>query len=304
MTDPIAPWSQTRPDHPAQLPDQLADKNIRLLNPLAAPDLYYNFYDATAAEVVVTTPETGEQSTYQLVANINDEESGFHAKVIMDPDTAHYILLLKGMDMPGRDEGAGANGFLQDISDLKGQSLHTCISNQVMAAEGTFLDLLQDPNVKSLEVIGYSIGSIPANYYASVYGAQVTNIADLGVPGTEIDGYMSTQQLTASLATSIGFNWCSNGFFPGAHGEFRDNLDNNVIGLSLRADAMGGTLGRVGTAFGNQIVLDEDNLNLLGAAHVPEVYASTAARQPDTPSVETTQTIQADNWKPLPSPGL
>lgn len=251
----------------------------------------------------MTAPEDGEQTKYQLVANINDPESGFHAKVIMDPDTSHYVLLVKGMDMPGRDEGAGSSGFLSDIGDMKNQSLQTCISDQVMFSEKTFLDLLENPKVKSLEVVGYSIGSIPANYYASVYGAQVTNIADLGVPGTDINGRMSTQQLFASVGTSLGFNWCSNGFFPGAHGEFKENLDNNVVSLELRADVMANDLGRVGTKYGTQIVLDSDNLDLMGLGHVPEIYANAIeARDQSVSKTETTKTLSTDNWKPLNAP--
>lgn len=299
MADTFEPWSTTRSDHPVNLPEDLAAKNTRILNPLAAPDLYYEFYDHSAAEVKVTSKETGETTTYELVKNINDPDSGFHAKIIKDPETGHHILLAKGMDMPGRDEGAGNLGFMDDIGDLKNQSLQTCISDQVMVAENAYLDLLKDPEVKSLEVIGYSVGAIPANYYASVYGAKVTNIADLGVPGTEIDGHTSTQQFIAGAATKLGFNWCSNGFFPGVHGDFKTNLESNVVGLELRLDVMGGPLGAVGERYGTRIVLDEDHLNTLGSAHIPDVYAKSAREEFDAPETETVKTFEGDTWKPF-----
>lgn len=297
MTEPvegnrITPWSESRSEAPVEVPADLADKNIRILNPLGAPDLYFELYDKAALTVNIQGPDDDEPATYELVRNINDAESGFHAKVIRNPETGHYVLLSKGMDMPGRDEGSGVMGFSDDIGDLKLQSLQTCISDQVLAAEQAYLELLQDPDVKSLEIIGYSIGSIPANYYAAVYDAKTTNIADLGVPGSVEN---STQNFLAHT-----FNWCGNGFFPGVHGEFETNLNENVVGLELRADAMGGTLGSAGNRYGKQIVLDENDLNLLGAAHVPEVYAATVVEHfPDTPQTETvTAGPMENNWLP------
>ena len=298
MTDTISqsrvmPWSQERPDGPTELPEELADKNSRILNPLATPDLYYEFYDKAATEVIIKHSDSDVSETYKLVDNINDAESGFHAKIIHNPDTGHYVMLNKGMDMPGRDEGSGKIGFSKDIGDLKGQSLQACISDQVLAAESAYLDLLQDPNVKSLEVVGYSVGSIPANYQASVYGAEVTNIADLGVSGSD-EGSM--QNFLAHT-----FNWCGNGFSPGASGEFGKNLEDNVVGLSIRADAMGGFIGSVGNKYGEQIVLDRDGFQITGAAHVPEFYADAARELHDAPETTTVDSASMENnWIPKP----
>ena len=59
-------------------------------------------------------------------------------------------------------------------------------------------------------------------------------------------------------------------------------------------------MGGVGQRFGERIVLDEDDLNLLGAAHVPQVYAETIAENfPDTPKTETVISGPMDNnWLP------
>lgn len=288
----VLPWSTTRSESPPRLPSEMADKNVRIVNPLSVPDIYYEFYDRAAESVRISDPVSETSEIYELVENLNDPESGYHAKIIRNPETAHYIILNKGMDMPLRDEGAGSFGFAQDISDLKASSLQTCISDQVIAAEEAFLSVLQDPEVQSLEVVGYSIGAIPANYQAAVYGAKVTNIADLGVPGSVEE---STQNLLAST-----FNWCSNGFFPGTHGEFGENLNNNIIGLKMRADVMGGGFGGVGQEFGRQIVLDEETLEIKGLAHVPEVYAQTVRENfPQTPEAETVTSRSFEkNWTP------
>ena len=113
-----------------------------------------------------------------------------------------------------------------------------------------------------------------------------------GVPGSNEE---STQNFLAHT-----FNWCGNGFFPAVHGEFETNLNENVVGLELRADTMGGTLGGVGHRYGERIVLDEGNLNVMGLAHVPEVYADTVRENfPDTPQTETVTAGPMDNnWLP------
>ena len=244
-------------------------------------------------EVVVKDPSSPTEENYELVANINHEASSSHFKVIKNSETGHYMMLAKGMDLPGRDEGAGKLGAIDDLAQRDLADAFGCITNQVMAAEMLYLVLLENPDVKSIEVVGYSIGTIPANYLASVYDAEVTNIADLGVPNTGYD-----QKVQNWLSKQ--FDTCANGLFPGVHGEFEKNLNENVVGLKMRADVMGGALGGVGKEYGEQIVLDKGDLNWAGAAHVPEVYAKAATENfPETPQVETTQQLQTDTWKPL-----
>lgn len=287
MGDPIKPWSETRTDKPVELPVEISDKNSRLLNPLAAPDLYFELYDNSASKVTITDSKD-QKTSYELVANINDTESSFHGKVIKDPDTGHHIMLFKGMDLPlVRDEGAGRLGFAEDLSQRSDAENHGCITKQTVAAEQAYLELLQNPDVKSLEVIGYSIGSIPANYMASIYGATVTNIADLGVPQPG--------------ETSTNFSASAHGLFPAAHGEFKTNLTENVVGLELRGDALGGSVGEVGQRYGQQIVLDEDDLNLFGFAHIPMVYADSARELHNAPETETIEVSKDTQFKAFSS---
>ncbi len=290
MSDKIKPWSEARSEEPVVLSDGLADKNVRILNPLAAPDLYFELYDNAAKRVTITDPQTNESQNYELVENINNPETSSHFKVIKNTETGHHILIGKGMDLVGRDEGAGRiAGVIEDLDQQGSAEDEGCVTGQVLDGEKAYLELLQSPDVKSIEVIGYSIGSIPANYLASVYDAKVTNIADLGVPGSEFD----------AEPTSENFNVCAHGLFPGAHGEFKTNLNENVVGLALRLDTMGGSLGGVGTRFGKQIVLDENDVNLMGIGHVPEVYADSARELHQAPETETTEALKVDTWKPF-----
>lgn len=276
MSDQIKKWSAERTESPVVLPETLAAKNVRTLNPLAAPDLYYELYDNAAVKVKITDPKTLDVQNYELKANINRPETSAHFKILKSPETGHHILIAKGMDLPGRDEGAGKSGFAEDLKQQLSADYGGCITGQVMDAEEIYLDLLQDPEVKSVEVIGYSIGAIPANYLASVYDAKVTNIADLGVPGT---GWDSAYQ----KRMAENFSLCTHGLFPGAHGDFAKNLNGNVVGLELRMDTMGGLAGGVGTRFGKTIVLDEKDINLKGVGHVPLIYAETAREQHNAP---------------------
>lgn len=294
----IEPWSQNRTDAPPVLPPDLAIKNTRHLNPLAAPALYYELYDENASALRVEDPKTGEIQNYELVRNINNPDSSSHFKLIKNPETGHHILLAKGTDLPIiRDEGAGyVMGAARDLYHLGSAKIAGCLTDPVLDAEKIYLELLQDPDVKSVEFIGYSIGAIPGNYLASVYGAKTTNIADLGAPNSNTLEHWQ-KQIQASFGT------CANGLFPGAHGAFKDNLDKNVKGLELRLDVMGGTLGGTGQRFGEQIIIDKDNMALAGIAHVPKVYADAIAeRTPDAPSVERTGVSPHNTFLPFSKP--
>ncbi|MEM7650870.1 MAG: hypothetical protein AAF204_02165 [Pseudomonadota bacterium] len=296
----VQPWSETKTDNPVELPDDLVDKNVRLLNPLGAPDLYFELYDNAAKRVTITDPNTGESENYELVANINNSETSSHFKVIRNPETGHHVLIGKGMDLVGRNEGAGRfGGVYKDMLQHDDAENYGCITGQVLDGEKAYLDLLEDSNVKSIEIIGYSLGSLPASYLASVYGAQITNFADLGVPHTGSEAHLKSQR-----AMSNNFNVCSKGYFPGAYGEFKNNLDKNTVGLRLRADVMAGNFlgnltGKVGERFGTQIMLDKDDLNIAGAGHVPQVYADTAKEVHDAPETETVEKLEVDTWKPF-----
>jgi hypothetical protein len=294
MNDPgsrVEVWSKTRSAEPVQLSDDLSIKNQRLLDPLASADFYFEFYDGKAQKVVVHEP--GGAAKYELVANLNNPESGFHAKVVRNPETGHHVILIKGTDLVGRDEGAGpVAGAPKDAYQLA-VAQYGCLTDQVLDAEKAYIEWLQKPEIASLEIIGYSIGSIPANYLASVYDAKASNVADLGVPGTGPGG-------GAKRWLAANFNTCAHGLFPGATGEFRDNLKANVVGLKLRMDAFGGPIGDAGDEFGARYILDTEDLNLLGVGHIPEVYANTVKEAfPQTPEVRTVETVRGPLFAPF-----
>lgn len=292
----IKPWSENRTDVPPVLSPDLSIKNTRHLNPLAAPALYYELYDNNAEKIRIEDPKTGEVQHYELVANVNNPDSSSHFKIIKNLDTGHHILIAKGMDLPGRNEGAGRTGFTGDLYHHASAKLGGCLTDPVLDTERIYLELLRNPEVKSLETIGYSIGSIGANYLASVYGAKATNLADLGTPNSGImEGMQKWMQ--------ANFNTCANGLFPGAYGAFKANLDRNVTGLGLRMDVMGGMLGGVGQRPGEQIVIDKDSIALSGIAHVPLVYAEAIANKvPDAPGIQATETSMHNTFLPFSKP--
>lgn len=85
----------------------------------------------------------------------------------------------------------------------------------------------------------------------------------------------------------------------GAHGEFAQNLNDNVTGLELRLDAMGGSIGEVGTRFGKQIVLDEESINLMGWAHIPAVYADSARKLHNAPKTDSITVTPDKQFQPF-----
>ena len=244
----------------AILSDDITAKNQREIESFSVPGFYARFYDNQAAIVQV-----GDQQ-YELQENLNDPDSSAHAKVVHNIESGHTIIIFKGMDKPGFDEGAGIFGFVGDTFGHHGDSADGCLSDQVRFFEQEYLRILQDPNVPSVELIGYSIGSTPANYLVGQYGAITTNIADLGVPSGHF------------------VEACENGHFPLVNEEFNANLAANIVGLELRADGLGGAIGDIGPQHGEQITLDENDLNLIGAFHVPQAYEATVIEHfPDEP---------------------
>ncbi|MCB9983537.1 MAG: hypothetical protein H6861_07695 [Rhodospirillales bacterium] len=269
----ITPWSAAPTDRPVTLPADLINKNVRRLDHLASAALYYELYDNAAKRLSVYNPKTGKTEIYEFVENINNPQSGSHFKIIKNPNTGHYVLFAKGMDMPGRDEGAGEWGFLKD-SIQHGHTTKGCLTTQAIDGEKAYLHLLQNPEVTSIEIIGYSIGSTSANYLAAIYGASVTNIADLGIPGT----------IARSSSPDDIFNTCSHGTFPPATGAIEHNMHSNIKSLKLRCDLMGGLLGDIGKEFGKVIVLGDGPF----MGHVPKHYANAVyTYDPDAPKVET-----------------
>ena len=289
----ITPWSATRTNAPVQLPEELAAKNVRLLDPLIAADLYTEFFENNAETVKITYPDTGNVEIYDQIANLRNHESGTHIQVIGNQETQHYIMLVKGMDAPAKEKNVilKAGEPLADFIENNRATSFACIGESVLNAEDFYLGILTG-HAKTTEVIGYSIGTIPTNYLAAAYGAKVTNIADLGLPDSDLRRLLSDC-----------FNMCSDGKLPPATGKFAENMDENVIGLNMKMDVVSRTiLGHSCERRGKQITLDENNPDYRvmfssSPSHFVEAIKKIA---PDTQNVETVTTLKKAQIFPLP----
>lgn len=253
-----------------------SDKNQALIEPLYAPDLYARHFDGEENKIAIGMKD-GSVRTYEFLERIDDKKTSFAASVLLDQESGHAIILYKGMDVPGRNEGSGRGGFIGDLrvayAAKNGED-----NIQTPPAEQTYLNTLNDPRVKSLEIIGYSIGSLHLNTMAAKYGAQGTAIADMGISnqvltsifnkGVEGPGLNLVEDMDAAMktrVTSLKKEW-------------------DKLPASSAASAPRGTV----------ISLDQGSwTDILGLAHIPQVYAADAEKM-----------LQAGAPAPVPGGGM
>lgn len=150
------------------------------LNPLAAPALYSRHF-GKKENTITALAEDGSLLKLEMLSSLKDQRTGFLGDVMIDKATGHAIILYKGMDVPFRNEGNGRTGFLRDTFTAA-QALATGANNwQTPFAEKLYHDTINNPDVKSVEVAGFSLGTLHANYIAAKYGVKGTVLANLGI---------------------------------------------------------------------------------------------------------------------------
>lgn len=264
-----------------EAPPRLA-QNLRMIEPLAAPEAYYNHFDGGQNTLRIPHAD-GSSAEYRLHTRHDFRGSSMSAVVLRNPDNGHAIIMFKGADLPGRNEGAGRMGFVGDVR-VAFQSRRGEENHQTRDAEQAFLTTARDPQIRSLEMVGYSIGSIHANYMAARHGAVGTNMADMGL---------------AQGVLTHAFNERSEGR-PVPVDQIDQTMRENIVSLGMRADFLprqfAGSEPR-----GSVVVLDQDSIRLGGAAHVPYFYmkaaqAMMAERERERPEPEA---VPSD----VPAPG-
>ena len=161
--------------------DKTQSDTFKGINPLTAPALYSRHFGAKREDTITTVNRDGQLMKLEMLSHLDDPKSGFYGDVMIDKATGHAIILYKGMDVPLRNEGNGRTGFLRDAF-VAAQTWFTGARNmQTPFAEKLYLDTRKNPDVKSVEVIGFSLGTLHANYIAAKYGVPATVLADLGI---------------------------------------------------------------------------------------------------------------------------
>lgn len=242
----------------------IANKNHKTLNPLSAPELYNAHYSGGKDEALIVNPSNGRLSRFELMSKTNDAKTGFQSAVMIDRDTGHAVILYKGMDTPLMNEGNGRLGFLRDAYTAAQSLLGFKKSYQTPGAEKVYLDTINHPDVKSVELVGFSLGTLHVNYMAAKYGAVGTVLSDLGIADNTLTHLFNKKSGAENDPNAL-----------------MNTLKGNITVLHMGLDIIPQLFG-VGPSRGHVISLDEgDKPDLSGLTHRTEVYRDKARKLAD-----------------------
>lgn len=256
----------------------MIDKNQKSLNPLNAPELYNRHYSKHQNDIVITDRNTGHMTRYELLSQTADPKTGFQSSVMIDRATGHAVILYKGMDTPLKDEGNGRLGFLRDAFTAAQSLLGFKATAQTPLAEKTYLDTINHPDVKTVEAVGFSLGTLHVNYMAAKHGAVGTVLSDLGI---------ADNTLTKLFNQKSGADQDPNTLL--------NRLKQNITVLSMGLDLIPHLFG-ASPSRGHVINLDEGSKpDLSGVKHSTRVYSEKADKH-------AAQTMAAPMAAPAPMP--
>lgn len=241
-------------------PKTVDAKNQSKIEPLGTPDFYANHFDGRQMSIPIAY-NNGEVKLFEIMRRVDDPQTGMSAVVMHNRTDGHAVIMYKGTDLPGRDEGAGRMGFMKDIDSIM-QARRGEVNQQTAPAEKVYLDTLKDPQVKSVEIIGYSIGSQHLNYMAAKHGARGTAIADMGMPTQVLTSVFNKGMADSKPAYSLN--------------EISQSMRERVTVLHLDKDKLP-QWASAGPSLGTQIALDAGSaMDWKGLLHVPQVYGINA----------------------------
>ncbi|MDB5492601.1 MAG: hypothetical protein JWO78_2450 [Micavibrio sp.] len=264
--------------------DRIMSDDFNGINPLAAPALYSLHYGKKHQDSVTVLAHDGSLMALEKLAHLEDKRTGFYADVMIDRSQGHAVILYKGMDVPFKNEGNGRTGFLRDAFTAA-QSLITGAKNwQTPFAEKIYLDTINNPDVKSVEVVGFSLGTLHANYIAAKYGVKGTVLADLGIANRGLKNIFNDNARDVDAA--------------------KNHLKNNLTDLRMELDPVS-WLGFFRHR-GNVIGLDRGrNPDPEGILHLSENYNKNAQKlMTEKPHIIAPDIVYAGAYKRTPAPGL
>ncbi|MBN8521385.1 MAG: hypothetical protein J0L77_05750 [Alphaproteobacteria bacterium] len=230
-------------------------KNERKLDPLLTADFYGRHFDN--GEVSITSKYTdGSDQVFDFKSRIDDRATSLAASVFVNSQDGHAIIFYKGTDLPIiRDEGSGRfAGFIKDIQAIF-QSKAGQVSRQTLEAERVYLDIMREPSVQSVEIVGYSIGSQHVNYLAAKHRATGTTIADMGIHPDVLGREFQDDKSGKSI---------------------NEQMLDRVSVLHLAWDKLPKWFA-AGPSVGQSISLDQGHFDdIIGLAHIPQTYAHKA----------------------------
>lgn len=234
---------------------------FRSINPLSAPEIYYRHFSdhENVIEIPPTLGSYDQPWRFELLSSTNDPRTGFTGDVMIDRQSGHAVILYKGMDVPFRDEGNGRMGFLRDSFTAAQAWWRGGPNWQTPLAEKVYLDTIKHPEVKSVEVVGFSLGTLHVNCMTAKYGVKGTVLSDLGITDRGIKNL---------------FNRKAAGDVEGAV----SNLKKNLTVLRMALDLIPPLFG-VSEHRGRVVQLDDGDFpNLSGIFHRARTYSEKARR--------------------------
>lgn len=225
-------------------PSELS-KQRSAIDPLRVPAVYTElFYDPRRESLTALNADGLLLRPYQ---QFDDGDSGLSGYVLKDDASGHALMLFKGMDRPFAERD-GWGGVLTDLGGVLAAKFGTG-NAQLRLADDLYTEVLCDEAIRSIELVGYSMGSPIANYLAVKYGAYAVVFGDMGLDATLLKRH-------------------AHGDLPAARALAR----SHVVSLALNGDVLVKVFG-VGDVVGSVVKLPGV---LVGVLHQPEVYANAA----------------------------
>lgn len=166
------------PAIPQHLKRSLLKKPERRIDPLFAPKAYLHAFDNpwTGPRKTIHVGYEGETERryLRLKKYVNDYETGFRGAVYQDNES-HSIVILGGIHLDGSE------ALYHGIESIAQPKIRRRVNQQIRLAQDLYLKALRKS--ESVEVIGYSLGSMLARDLAARLHAKVTVFADIGLPG-------------------------------------------------------------------------------------------------------------------------
>lgn len=220
-------------------------KQRSAIDPLRVPGLYSELFHGRLSDSSAAMRVGGMR--LRRHKQFDHPDSGLSGFVLLDEATGHALMVFKGMDRPFAERGGWA-GVFTDLGVVLAAKFGTG-NSQLPRADDAYTEALCDESVRSIELVGYSMGSQIANYLAVKYGAHAVVFGDMG--------------LDAAL-----LKLHARGSLEAARKEARDH----IVSLSLSGDLVVKAFG-VGEVVGTVVNLPG---GLNGVFHQPEFYADAA----------------------------
>lgn len=166
-----------KPD--VSLTDEFRKKSGRKMNPLYAAhaymDVFGNIDDMAPKNINVQYGQSPMKTPMTLMKYVDDHKTGFRGAIYQDSN-GHSIVVYGGMDKAQHVD-------MKDIQALGQAKLFGRVNHQIAPAQKLYEDAIRMSS--SVEVVGYSLGSMLANDVAARLDARATTLANIGLPETK-----------------------------------------------------------------------------------------------------------------------